>query len=161
MPKKPKPPSEKQLAESHNIAEKIMEGATLASLRGIPDKNLEALYALAYNDYNAGQYQQAEKLFRFLCLYNHMEKRYWKGLAATLQNQEKYAQAVAVYAHQAILDIDDPEPPFQASFCYLAEKNYIEAKKALDAVIAIGKENPKHASYVKKAKQLLSSIDNR
>ncbi|MBC6444825.1 MAG: SycD/LcrH family type III secretion system chaperone [Alphaproteobacteria bacterium GM202ARS2] len=153
--------SDKQLNESRKIAEQIVQGATLATLRGVPKKSLDALYALAYNDYNAGQYQKAEKIFRFLCLYDHMEKRYWKGLAATLQNQGKYAQAVGVYAHEALLDMDDPEPPFQASFCFLADKNYGEAKKALEAVVAIVNENPQHKSYLAKAQELLRSLDKR
>ncbi|MBC6497309.1 MAG: SycD/LcrH family type III secretion system chaperone [Alphaproteobacteria bacterium GM7ARS4] len=150
-----------QIAESRKIAEDIVRGATLATMRGIDQKSLDALYALAYNDYNAGQYKQAETLFRFLCLYDHLDKRFWKGLAASLQNQGKYAEAAAVYGHQAILDVDDPEPPFQASFCFLADKRYGEARKALEAVVAIGEENPVHASYVSKAQDLLHSLERQ
>ena len=57
--------------------------------------------------------------------------------------------------------MDDPEPPFQASFCFLADKNYGEAKKALEAVVAIVKENPQHKSYLAKAQELLRSIEKR
>ena len=65
--------SDDQLAA---IFQKFLEnGTTMKDINGLTRENLESVYAIAYNDYNSGKYDQAHKLFQMLCFFDHMEKK--------------------------------------------------------------------------------------
>ena len=42
------------------------KGSTLKGMRGISDETMEAVYGLAYNNYNNGKFDEASRLFGFL-----------------------------------------------------------------------------------------------
>ena len=96
------------------------QGATLADLKGFTRKHLEALYTVGFNAYNSGNYKQALKVFQFLCLYDHLEKKYWMALGACRQLMKQYKDAVDVYTYAWSLDMDDPTAALHAADCHIA-----------------------------------------
>ena len=94
---------------------------------------MEAVYHLAYNAYRQGKYPDARKLFQFLALNDHLESRFWMGLAATCQVSGDYRQAVAAYEMAAVLDATNPWPPFHAGECYMATNDWEKSGEALQA----------------------------
>ena len=112
----------------------LMEGATLADVQGYTEDEMEAVYHLAYNAYRQGKYADARKLFQFLALNDHVESRFWMGLAATCQVSGEYRQAVAAYEMAAVLEATNPWPPFHAGECYMAMNDWERSAKALQAV---------------------------
>ena len=44
------------------------DGATLRAMRGLSDEEMEAIYAMGVNFYKAGNYEDAEKVFKLLAL---------------------------------------------------------------------------------------------
>lgn len=71
--------------EFHTIQAALEKGATLADVFNISKDTLESGYAYAYNLYKAGNYKDAESMFRGLCMYDGDDPRYWMGLAGCLQ----------------------------------------------------------------------------
>ena len=144
---------------SHGL-EVIKNGGTLSMLQGISTDDLEAIYSVAHSFYGQGDYDKAQKLFCYLCLYQHMDKRFWKGLAACYQMQKNYKKAAESYAYMALLDIDDPEPSFHASYCFIEMKDFDAARTSLDAAIHQAKGRKKYQSLLTQAQQMLHHISD-
>ena len=127
--------TDQELVAVEELAKKcLMEGAALADVQGYTEDEMEAVYHLAYNAYRQGKYADARKLFQFLALNDHVESRFWMGLAATCQMSGDYRQAVAAYEMAAVLEATSPWPPFHAGECYMAMNDWEKSAKALQAV---------------------------
>ena len=61
--------------EFHTIQAALEKGATLADVFNISKDTLESGYAYAYNLYKAGNYKDAESMFRGLCMYDGDDPR--------------------------------------------------------------------------------------
>lgn len=141
----------------------LMEGAALADVHGYTEDEMEAVYLLAYNAYRQGKYPDARKLFQFLALNDHVESRFWLGLAATCQVSGEYRQAVAAYEMAAVLEATNPWPPFHAGECYAAMNDWETCAKALEAVeilceAAAGEED--HAELRARAARLSRIVEH-
>ena len=127
--------TEQEVVAVEELAKKcLMEGAALADVRGYTEDEMEAVYHLAYNAYRQGKYPDARTLFQFLALNDHLESRFWMGLAATCQVSGDYPQAVAAYEMAAVLEATNPWPPFHAGECYRAMNDWEKSRAALQAV---------------------------
>ena len=82
--------------------EKIEEAAkkiagdmtTVRELKGITDAEMEAVYSLGFNFYRTGNIENAEKVFKFLVLFDHFNPKYWIGMGAVLQVNKQYQGAI-------------------------------------------------------------------
>lgn len=127
--------SESKLLAVEELAKKcLIEGATLADVRGYTEDEMEAVYNFAHNAYRQRKYEEARQLFQFLVENDHAESRFWMGLAASYHMSGSYDQAVTAYGMAAVLDATNPRPAFHAGECYIAMKDSKNARKALDAV---------------------------
>ncbi len=134
---------------------------TFGDLRGIGEKDLAAVYSIAYGLYNNGQFENAEKVFQFLCFYGHLEKKHWMGLAATRQMLKKFEDACQAYGMAALLDPGDPRPPLHAADCFLALGRYKEAESALSGALHFAGEKPEYEDVRQRARTLLSLLENK
>lgn len=122
--------------------EKIEEAAkkiagdmtTVRELKGITDAEMEAVYSLGFNFYRTGNIENAEKVFKFLVLFDHFCAKYWTALGAVLQVRKRYEGAITAYAYASFLDIHDPKPQYLAAECYLARGERDNAASALAAL---------------------------
>lgn len=127
--------SENDLLRVEKLAKNcLMEGATLADVRGYTEEELEAVYHFAHNAYQQRKYDEARRLFQFLVHNDHAESRFWMGLAASCQLSGSHEQAVTAYSMAAVLDATNPRPALHAGECYLALGDMKNARKAFDAV---------------------------
>lgn len=131
------------------------KGLALQNLQKIPEESMEELYRIGYNLYNGGRFQDAESMFQYLCILNHWQKKYWMGVAAARQVQKKYAAAIDAYSMATLLEITDPNVPFQAAICHLGLGNVDQATHALEGVVELADNN--HA-LKSKAEGLLASL---
>jgi secretion system chaperone SscA len=136
-------------------------GRTFRDMTALTPENMEAFYFVAYNQYNAGQYDEAEKVFRLLAVLDHFQVKYWKGLAASLENQQKYKDAVKAWGYLAFLDMKDPEPPFMAARCFLAVGQPSEARAGLQIAIANCEGKPDKQEIKDQAEQILAALDRQ
>jgi type III secretion system low calcium response chaperone LcrH/SycD len=105
--------------------------ATMRELKGITKAEMEAVYSVGFNMYRTGRYDDAEKIFRFLVLFDHLEPKYWLGVGAVQQVRKDYQGAIASYGYASFLDLSNPKPQLHAAECFLALGDKVNAASAL------------------------------
>ncbi|MDR2390752.1 MAG: SycD/LcrH family type III secretion system chaperone [Planctomycetota bacterium] len=145
------------LERVENLVKHFSEGGTLGTMLQIGDEELEAIYAVAYSQYNARKYDKAIDLFKFLCLYDHNEARWFYGLGVAQQAKREYAAAVNSYAVATLLDVDDPRPQTQAGYCLLALERWQEAQSALEGALMACGQQAEFADIRRQAEALLTN----
>lgn len=133
---------------------------TVRELKGITDSEMEAVYSLGYSFYTTGRYADAEKVFRFLVLFDHLEKKYWTGLGAVYQVQKRYGEAITAYGYASFLDLENPKPQYLAAECFAAmgdKDNALSALAALETYCPKGTELGRE--YLAKAAELKADLE--
>lgn len=146
--------------EFQTMREAVLNGATLSDVLNIKPEALEAGYTLGYNLYSAGNYADAETMFRALCLYNRYDVRFWMGLAGCLQARGAYQHAIDTYSMAAMSDgLKDPTPIFHGGLCYLKLNDVESASGAFKAALTMGDPaNPAHKACHEKINALMEAI---
>jgi type III secretion system low calcium response chaperone LcrH/SycD len=108
--------------------------ATMRELKGITKAEMEAVYSVGFNMYRTGRYDDAEKIFRFLVLFDHLEPKYWMGVGAIQQVRKDFQGAIASYGYASFLDLKNPKPQLHAAECFLAMGDKPNAASALVAL---------------------------
>ena len=110
--------NEKKIDEMTKNIVKMMNGVTtVADVRGISYKQLEAIYNVGYTYYNSGRFDEAETVFKFLCMIEHTGHKYWTALGAVRQAKKNYKEAIQAYASAALFDMRDPKPHYYSAEC--------------------------------------------
>ena len=128
------------------LVEFVEKGGTLADTQGLTGENLEALYALAYTEYNQGNYEKAEELFRLLCNLDHLEKKFWMGLGASRQMLKDWDGAIDAYTITLLFAIDDPIAPLHTAECQLAKGDRDAAISGFEYAINTAGNDPQFAA---------------
>jgi type III secretion system low calcium response chaperone LcrH/SycD len=136
----------------------VMNGATMADAKGVTEKQVEGLYALAYQVYQAGDYARAEAVFATLCLLNHLEKRFWLGLGGSRQQLGKHAQAAQAYGMAAMQDLLDPVPPLHAGMCFIALQDKENAANAFRQTVLAAGDKPDKSAYREQGQAMLDLL---
>lgn len=137
----------------------LTQGATFKQLKGFTEDEMEAVYTVAYNLFQNGKLDDAEKVFRFLCFFDHLCQKYWLGLGACRKSLKNFAGAIDSFGLASILDIRDPRPALQSAECHIQLGRRDEAISALSAAIGYGGQNAKYASLVDRAKMMLKVLE--
>ncbi len=130
-----------QLAEEldkniKEVAKKLFEdGATLGELKGITPRELNAVYQMGLGFYNTGRYDDAEKVFTFLVMFDHLEPKYWTAVGAVQQVKKNFEKAKSCYVQASMLDIHSPKPQYYVAECYLALGQKDDALASLDTLL--------------------------
>ncbi|MBR6371957.1 MAG: SycD/LcrH family type III secretion system chaperone [Victivallales bacterium] len=141
-------------------AKSFMDMGTVRELKGITDAEMEAVYSMGFSFYNTGRYDDAEKVFRFLVLFDHLCPKYWTGLGAVAQMKRDFQDAVKFYAYASFLDIKNPKPQYLAAECFAAMGDKQNAISALTALEAYSPENTELGrEYRKKAAELKATLE--
>lgn len=128
------------------MPEILLKSDTLQMAYGIPDEDMEALYAEGYSFYEEGNYVQSADVFRWLVLFNPFAFRFWMGLGASQQLLQLHEKALHSYAVAALLDASTPYPHLYAFDCYSQLGDQEEAVKALALAEVRALENAKYQS---------------
>ncbi|WKX25750.1 type III secretion system translocator chaperone SicA [Tatumella ptyseos] len=119
---------------SNSLIEVIQNGATLKDVQGVSNDTMQDIYTLAYEAYQRGNLDDAESLFRFLCIYDFYNSEYPMGLAAVLQLKKSYSKAIDFYALAYSLSKEDYRPMLYAGQCNLMLRQVIQAKRCFEIV---------------------------
>lgn len=149
------------LFDNEEFRKHIAEGRTARSFAGITDEELEAIYAVAYNHFTAKKYDKAIDLFKFLCVYDHLEPRWSYSLGVTQQRKGDFAEAVKAFSVAAVLDALDPKPQVQAGYCLMALEQWSEAQSALEGGIIACGSDPAHRDTLHQAQTMLETVVKR
>lgn len=143
------------------MAKVLKEGYTLNQLRGITPDELEAIYSVGFNFYQTGKFAEAEKIFRFLVLLNHLDSKYWTALGAVLQVQKNFDKAIEAYGMATFLDIHNSKSQYFAAECHLLQGNAEKALSALTALETYATSSPTSQEFLAKGKALKAKIEGK
>lgn len=129
-------------------------GRTFRDFTQLTPESMEAIYMVAYNLYNGAKYGEAEKVFQFLSILNHFDRRFWTGLGACRQQLKKYDEAIKAFGFLSMLDMEEPLPLMLCAKCLIAQGKTQEAIDGLTACILNCGEKPEHAALKQEAEGL-------
>ena len=149
--------------EGEPVEEMLMDffgqGGTFKDLKNMSDDAMEAIYSVAYNLYQGGKYEEAQKVFQFLCFYDHFNRKYFMGLGACQQMMKDYGNAIEIFSFATILDSDDPKPMLYIGDCHLAMGGNDEARQAYETAIEWAGENEDFIEDKERAQSMLENLD--
>lgn len=143
-----------------DVALLLSKGNTLANLANVSDEQMESLYALAYQYYNAQNYADALKIFKILAIYDSADERFFMGIASCEQGLGNYESAADFYSLACALGgLIDPKPMYYCAICLLKVNQKDRAKVALESTTIMGREgNKSDAEFKEKSTELLKII---
>ena len=97
-------------------------------LHDVSSDTIEHIYAVGYNFFQSGKLEQAAKVFQLLSMLDHYQARFFIGLGAARQELGEYLQAIDAFSYAALVDINDPRPPFHSAECHLKLEQLAEAE---------------------------------
>ena len=145
-------------AVSDRGARLLESGATLSDVLGYSRDTLESVYTLGHRFYKQGRYAEAMKVFGFLVIHDHLERRFLNAFASSLQMLRDYESAIRYYTLAATLDLTDPTPLLHVSECLIAQGRKADACDVLDLVMDQSSET-EHAAIWQRATALLSLLN--
>ncbi|MCW8277091.1 type III secretion system translocator chaperone SicA [Pseudomonas sp. PCH199] len=117
------------------VVDAVLAGAALKDVQGISDEQMNSLYAFAYQFYEQGRLDDAEKFFHFLCIYDFYNSHYWMGLAAVHQLKQNHQKAIDLYAIAFAQGKSDWRPMFYTGQCQLALGRIGKARLCFEYVL--------------------------
>lgn len=122
------------------VATLLTQGGILGDVYDYNDTDYEVLYALGHSLYSQARYADAMRVFGFLVMHNHLEKRFMNAFASNLQMLKEYKEAIKYYSFASLMDMRDPLPTYHTAECMIAIGYITEAKEALRFVLTQSKE---------------------
>ena len=151
-----------QSNDSEEMDDTLLEffggGGTFKDLKNMSDDAMEAIYSVAYNLYQGGKYDEAQKVFQFLCFYDHFNRKYFMGLGACQQMMKKYDNAIEIFTFATVLDADDPRPMLYIGDCHLAMDDKEKAKASYETVLEWAKGQSGYEDETQRAESMLENL---
>ncbi|HCG8251395.1 TPA: SycD/LcrH family type III secretion system chaperone VcrH [Vibrio parahaemolyticus] len=151
-------PSQMQAEELLSFLE---EGGTLKMLHDVSADTIEHIYAVGYNFFQSGKIEQAAKVFQLLSMLDHYQARFFIGLGAARQELGEYLQAIDAYSYAALVDINDPRPPFHSAECHLKLEQLTEAESGFDSAKEMSAGKSQYADLHQRAGIMLEAVRNK
>lgn len=144
-----------------------MSNTLLSSLNQLPgssrftNEQLEVIYSLAYSHVNQHQYQQALRIFSFLCLYGPTRKHYLTGLALCLQMCDRLDEAISIYSVIQTLFPEQYDATLKVAECQLALGQVDEANETLNLLLETGQLDPTNYKWLPKVRAMQKLLNNK
>lgn len=151
------PIEQEQLEEA---VQAILSGqSTLQELKGVTDAQLEAVYSIGFNHYQADQFAEAIPIFSWLCMFNPFQPKFWMGLGAALQMNKSFEEAINAYGFATMTgDSQDPEPYFRIGEACISLGRKQEALAAFADVERYSRDRPHYQTINERARALSSLL---
>ncbi|MBA3603065.1 MAG: tetratricopeptide repeat protein [Parachlamydiaceae bacterium] len=145
------------------IAEQLDKVSALQSRAETDETRLSVkeLYDFGYHFYENGKYPEATHFFTVLTDIDAENSKNWIGLAASLQMQKNYDEAILAYSNAAFLDTNNPEIFFHAANCCFSLDLVSEGIMALDTAEKIAKNKPNCGAMIQQFTTLREMWSNR
>ena len=129
-------PAQDDSATLADLMNHLGSGGALGDVTGLDARDYEAVYTLGHNFYAQGKYLEAMRVFAYLVMNQHLERRFVNAYAASLQMVGGYKDAINYYGIAYAMDPRDSAPTFHACECLIAMGMKAEAKEGLSLIIA-------------------------
>lgn len=138
----------------------IKNGHMPKDILNLSDRQVEGLYAQAYNFYQTGRYKDSLQIFRLLIMLNPSEAKYVLGLGACMHMMKEYKDAIDSYTLCSVLDSETPIGYYHMSDCFLALKDSYSAIVALDMAIKRAGGKPEFQTLKDRAMMTMQNLQN-
>lgn len=125
---------------------------------GITDGQMEAMYAIAYNQFQNTEFDAAAKSFSLLCMFDPFEYKYIFGIASCFHMKGEHELASMYYVIASGVDEKDPAPFFHTAECLLATNDKEGARDALALTFERAVISPQFSPLRKQAELLLKRL---
>jgi type III secretion system low calcium response chaperone LcrH/SycD len=142
---------------TEQVAGVLTAGIPLGAVHDWNERDCEALYALGHSLYAQARYPDAVKVFGHLVTHNHLERRFVKAFASSLQMAKNHKDAVHFHTMAWAMDMTDPVPLFHSCECLMAMGLRAEAREGLEVVVRQCDE-PKLDALKERAKALAAAL---
>lgn len=139
----------------------LEEGGTLKILHDISADTIEHIYAIGYKFFQSGKVEQAAKVFQLLSMLDHYQARFFIGLGAARQELGEYLQAIDAYSYAALVDINDPRPPFHSAECHLKLEQLTEAESGFYSAKEMSAGKSEYADLHQRSDIMLEAVRNK
>ncbi|WP_085723138.1 type III secretion system translocator chaperone SicA [Pseudomonas sp. R37(2017)] len=126
------------------VVDAVLGGVALKDVQGISDEHMNSLYAFAFQFYEQGRLDDAEKFFHFLCIYDFNNSHYWMGLAAVHQLKQNHQKAIDLYAIAFAQGKNDYRPMLHSGQCHLALGKIGKARLCFEYVLEQDRQDDLH-----------------
>ncbi len=144
--------------DSFGVMNNLANGARLGNAFGVDEKHLEAVYTLAFGQYQQGRYADALKLFAFITFHDQTFMKAFKGIGSCLQMLGRYQEAL-LYLGLAIIDDDtDMQTAVQIAECLIRTGQREDARALLNRIAQELARNESNDYTRRKAEGLLELL---
>ncbi|MCY4472264.1 MAG: tetratricopeptide repeat protein [Kistimonas sp.] len=109
----------------------LWEGHSIASLKGIDQPLLDAIYSLGHQNYQSERFVEARKIMRYLCVHDHRNAEYLAALGACEYRLGNYAAALGVLEQSVSMNPSDPRSLLNLALCLIKSGRKKEARAAM------------------------------
>ncbi|MDZ7279341.1 SycD/LcrH family type III secretion system chaperone [Pantoea eucrina] len=117
------------------LMEYIQRGITLRDIEDISDETMEEMYACAYYLYQEKRLDEAEVLFKLLCMYDFNNADYVIGIGSVYQLKKNYQKACDFYALAFVMAEDNYLPMLYGGQCNLLMGNVGKALQCFKNIV--------------------------
>jgi len=143
------------------LARAILLGETsYRALCGISPEEMESAYAAAYTLFRSGKYDDAERIFQFLALFDGTQPKYWLGLGGCREARKDYGSAADAYLIPLVVGTPEPQAAFRAAVCCEAAGEREKAVEALEIAIEWAAADPGSAVVKAQAESMLARLSS-
>ena len=136
-----------------DYADKVLQGKeTVHEARGIDRQSMDSMYMVAQRFYENGKYQDAMRIFRQLCFYDHNNVHYWIGLGYSQKMLKEYRDAMTTLSF-ILAFLDDSDKTYEvylqlAECCSLLGRNEEAEEYATEAMKSDDQSIKDHAGVL-------------
>ncbi|MCL6271113.1 tetratricopeptide repeat protein [Sansalvadorimonas sp. 2012CJ34-2] len=145
------------LGGDHHLLGKLQDGVSIGQFKHVDQDLLESIYALAFNLYQAGDYEKARQVFLYLSFHDHTDARFLSGFGASCFRTGNLEQAGMVLKSAVEMDALDPGPALNLAHTYDALG---QPEQARDALLQVMARSAKSSEY-KPLAQIASNMMDR
>jgi type III secretion system low calcium response chaperone LcrH/SycD len=148
------------LRHHENLATRIAAGeSTLAEVLKLSSEELEALYAMAYNQYEHRKYDEARRIFAMLTLFAPTSYTYTLGLALSVYRTGDLGEAATAFAHCLLLDPLRPEAYLYHAECMFRLGHMESVRESLEQAVLLSEDEEEFAHLHSRARVMLENLD--
>ena len=139
-----------------DFLETLTKGASLGDYMGVKEADQESVYTVGYQIYQAGNIQDAARVFRLLGLMDPLNKKYLFALGACEKALGNFRAAIDLFSVAALLDIQDQQAFFEIGVCYLSLEDLDNAQSAFTTVAYFASKPGGQMALKQRAEKMLA-----
>lgn len=161
MPPTTAPEAPRLTDDARGLMQGFGPGASLARALGLPERELEALYALGLGLYRQDRLDDALAVFQWLVQMDPSQRHWLHALASCEQRLGRHDGALAHWALAQWHDPQDPDPGWHGVRSLLALGRLADAAAALGPVLRQCDARPDRAALGRRAAALQRALTDR